>query len=707
MDDLSVIERARRYLAAMPPAIEGSGGHNAAYAAACALVNGFALPEDQALELLASDYNPTCQPPWSDAELRHKLKSAATKPHDKPRGHLLGDDRAKAPRSAPVDPETNGLTLGKYAAAKRLPIDFLAGIGLSDDRCQGKPAIRISYGGSAYRHRVRLHKGPAGEERFRNPKGVALGAYTVTEIPTGSDVVLVEGESDVHTLAHNGFLAVGLPGAQTITEAMLAGYTGIMFVVDERDGGAKHLLTKLKSMACADRVRVLDLSPHKDPSDLWLAVNADREPFTVALRTAMANAVPLAGWKPTTTLPGVGILDLMKVDPENDPNALLGERRWFCRGNIGIMYGESGLGKSSLLAQLLIGWSIGLPVLGIEPVMPIRSLLVQAENDLGDLSEMMRGVTEGMDINEPKDLETINAGVRIMTEAGVSGAGNVLSYLKPLMESFRPDLLVIDPLFAFIGGNASDQEVASPFIRNMLMPLAAEYGCAILLVHHTNKPGQNGRPASFAGSQEWENAARMTMSLHSREGGGAVLEARKRGLRLGWMDAAGERTTRKVVRYSAEYITWVEDKTAAANEAGAEDREMVLLRYLAAHPGKHSLSKLAKVLGVVGKSVPERCVDGLRRRGWLPVGGYDPTPAGRAVVDATMGFESAVPEGSSVPTGGTVVPGTWDDAGTHGKNQASQRDGHCEKPLSVPASHHPKGGDMGRGAARQRRTVVL
>ena len=81
--------RAAAYMDAMPPAIAGSGGHNQTYAAATALVHGFALAPDVALHLLATRYNPRCQPPWSERELRHKIDQAASKPHERPRGWLL------------------------------------------------------------------------------------------------------------------------------------------------------------------------------------------------------------------------------------------------------------------------------------------------------------------------------------------------------------------------------------------------------------------------------------------------------------------------------------------------------------------------------------------------------------------------------------------------------------------------------------------
>ncbi|QKK08453.1 MAG: bifunctional DNA primase/polymerase [Planctomycetota bacterium] len=83
-----VERRAAAYLDAMPPAVSGQGGHNATYAAATAMVHGFGLDAEAALRLLLGRYNPRCEPPWSEKELRHKVEDAASKPHDKPFGWL-------------------------------------------------------------------------------------------------------------------------------------------------------------------------------------------------------------------------------------------------------------------------------------------------------------------------------------------------------------------------------------------------------------------------------------------------------------------------------------------------------------------------------------------------------------------------------------------------------------------------------------------
>ena len=97
------VNRARRYLAALPPAISGSGGHAATWAAALALVRGFELPPEVAFELLARDFNPRCEPPWSERELRHKVESAA-RDAEAERGYLLRPSRRPAARPLSTRP---------------------------------------------------------------------------------------------------------------------------------------------------------------------------------------------------------------------------------------------------------------------------------------------------------------------------------------------------------------------------------------------------------------------------------------------------------------------------------------------------------------------------------------------------------------------------------------------------------------------------
>lgn len=91
-DTSSNDERAAAYLATMDPSISGSAGHNAAYRAAMAMVEGFGLSQDKAYNLLAGEWNGRCVPPWNERELRHKVESAAKNAGtEKPIGHLLDE----------------------------------------------------------------------------------------------------------------------------------------------------------------------------------------------------------------------------------------------------------------------------------------------------------------------------------------------------------------------------------------------------------------------------------------------------------------------------------------------------------------------------------------------------------------------------------------------------------------------------------------
>jgi hypothetical protein len=128
----STNERAAAYLERMPPAIAGSGGHAATFNAAAVLTRGFAMPEADALPLLLAWNQSHCQPPWSEADIRHKLRSAATS--TRPLGYLLNDadtlqipcasgfgmDDEKKARQRESWPTFRGPTLAEIEAISRL-----------------------------------------------------------------------------------------------------------------------------------------------------------------------------------------------------------------------------------------------------------------------------------------------------------------------------------------------------------------------------------------------------------------------------------------------------------------------------------------------------------------------------------------------------------------------------------------------------------
>jgi hypothetical protein len=68
------IDRARAYVAAIPGAVSGAGGHDQTFSVVCSLVR-FGLSPDEGWPLLL-EYNQRCTPAWGERELRHKLEDA-------------------------------------------------------------------------------------------------------------------------------------------------------------------------------------------------------------------------------------------------------------------------------------------------------------------------------------------------------------------------------------------------------------------------------------------------------------------------------------------------------------------------------------------------------------------------------------------------------------------------------------------------------
>lgn len=87
-----LVKQASQYIGKIPEAISGEGGHNQLYRVGCILVNGFALEDDEALEILR-EYNERCIPEWTEKELIHKLNSARKAKHRYPKGYLINKEK--------------------------------------------------------------------------------------------------------------------------------------------------------------------------------------------------------------------------------------------------------------------------------------------------------------------------------------------------------------------------------------------------------------------------------------------------------------------------------------------------------------------------------------------------------------------------------------------------------------------------------------
>ena len=258
---------------------------------------------------------------------------------------------------------------------------------------------------------------------------------------------------------------------------------------------------------------------------------------------------------------------LLSFERKEDPTTILGNHRWLCKGGSLLIVGQSGTGKSSLMMQAAVHWCLGRDFFGIKPAKPLRAIVLQAENDAGDISEALQDVIAGayIDSAERSQLRDHLAIYRDTVSTGTT----FTKALRDLVVSHQADIVFVDPLLSFAGIDVSDQEQASKFLRHDLAPILLETGAVLVAMHHTGKPkasadkeGQTVADLAYAGlgSSEFTNWFREVAVLFRCQGEEPIYKfglTKRRG-RAGLKDHTDQFKGEIYIRHAAEkgVIRW-------------------------------------------------------------------------------------------------------------------------------------------------------
>jgi hypothetical protein len=526
---MNPLQRAAAWLSKVPPAVSGQNGHSTTYTAAVGLVHGFGLSEGDALSLL-SDWNRSCQPPWTDRELIHKIRDAASKPHDKPAGHLLHASGShqhtdltrvvfKRPTSTPNPTDSQ---FKRFLESAFAPTEVVC---ICEQVEDGKPNTSGSFL-------------PVEEwiKRFDAPDSILLrndrldGVFVrinpfKPNLYSGSD-------NDVSAYRHVLVEFDQLPKPEQEQRLRSSGLP--ISVLIDSGGKSIHAWVRVDASSRkewdARRDEIYKVIPgvdpkNKNPSRFSRLPGAWRGECQQKLLATNLGADSWEDWltnreseEDQATI--VSVRDLIHFDPANDPDNLIGNR-WLTRGSSMIVSGGTGIGKSSLMMQIVIRWALGLDFFGITPVRPLKIGVVQAENDKGDLAEAFQGVAHGLSTTT-EDMKRLQAQLEFRTESVRTG-DQFLAYARRFIHRSKLDVIVADPLFSYFGGDLSDQGEVSVFLRNKLQPILHETKVVWIWMHHISKPQrkENAEPlttmelahAGF-GSSELANWAREIAVLH-------------------------------------------------------------------------------------------------------------------------------------------------------------------------------------------------
>jgi hypothetical protein len=238
------------------------------------------------------------------------------------------------------------------------------------------------------------------------------------------------------------------------------------------------------------------------------------------------------------SLRGASILDFSRREI-NHADTLLG-KRYLCRGGGLFIVAPSGRGKSTLAIQTATLWACGLPAFGIKPARPLRSLIIQAEDDDGDIIEMSQ-IVDHLELSlEERKMVAENTHIEFVNDV-IGGA--FLALCDDLLTQCKADLLWINPYTAYLGADIKDDGENTHFLRNGLNPILTKRRCAAVVIHHTPKTTfrdtTNWKPSDWmysgAGAAVLTNWARAYIAIDPAKIDGVYeFIAAKRGARIGW-----------------------------------------------------------------------------------------------------------------------------------------------------------------------------
>ena len=205
------------------------------------------------------------------------------------------------------------------------------------------------------------------------------------------------------------------------------------------------------------------------------------------------------------------LADFPAVIPEKDNLNILIKGRWLERGGSAFLVSTAGTGKSIWSIQFALSMMVAREFSGLNAWRPFKCWVVQSEDSDDRVSIDRDDIVEGL--KNQCDIEAAETGVRKNYDWDAAVSGTIFAdftgltgaeFLKALEEELAmtktadlPDVIILNPLLDFLGGDMCSQEVASAFLSGGklngthtkgLRAILKRYAVGALIVHHTGKP---------------------------------------------------------------------------------------------------------------------------------------------------------------------------------------------------------------------------
>lgn len=190
-------------------------------------------------------------------------------------------------------------------------------------------------------------------------------------------------------------------------------------------------------------------------------------------------------------------------------------------GEVTLLTGAGGVGKTLLAQQIGTAVSQGLPVLGRETIKS-KVMLFLCEDSEDELQLRQRDICRSMNL----DLSQLSNDMRIASRKfmdnllavwdrnnGVMKRTAVWHALRDDVVAFGAKLIVVDTIADTFGGNEIDRSHVRQFVQACLGKLAQDAGGAVLALGHPSKAGQAIGGDGTSGSTAWHASVRSRLYL--------------------------------------------------------------------------------------------------------------------------------------------------------------------------------------------------
>ena len=314
----------------------------------------------------------------------------------------------------------------------------------------------------------------------------------VQAVREGKVIVLCEGEKDANTAVQMGYTGTSAPmGASNFPKVDVRPLSGakIIAIVDKDKAGeawAQDVKERLEPIT--EKLQFYQASQGKDLSDHYASGHSMKElvPFKVPEGEKVGHRRELS------------LVDLRDFKMEV---ARFAKRDWYPLGDISIVSGAGGIGKSSITLSDVAAASRGELVGDLEG--PQHCILLCHEDRGGTIRARLTAARADLDyVHLAQITETNEAG----TFERIPDLLADLEALEAAIKETGASIVVIDPIQSYIEGNdhrrGDVRRVLDP-----LMVMAQRTGIALVGVAHTNKGGGKGED-KISGSHAWRDACR-------------------------------------------------------------------------------------------------------------------------------------------------------------------------------------------------------